>query len=319
MRLVVLVLSLLVAAAAHAQSWPSRTVRLVVPLPPGSGSDLLARAFSQRLHDLWRQPVVVDNRPGGNFIIGTDAVAKADPDGHTLLFAIDTSFTVNPHLYRKLPYDPFKDFAPVVHLTQFPVILVANPSLPAADVAELIALAKKQPGHIAYSSIGAGSQMHLLSAMLANKAGIDLLHVPYKGIAAMTTAVLAGEVQLTWVGVFTARPHVRGGRLKALGASGALRSEYMPEVPTLAELGYPDVQMPVWYGLLAPAGTPSAIVERIHGDVTRIMAEPEFREKEMISKGYEPTGYGPKEFAELMKRESEARAEMVRISGARLE
>jgi len=316
---VLLVALLLAGSSAHAQSWPASPVRLVVPLPPGSGSDLLARGLGQRLQSIWGQPVVVDNRPGGNMIIGTDAVAKAAPDGHTLLFGIDTSFTVNPHLYAKLPYDAVRSFQPVTHLTSFGVMLVANPSLPANNVAELVALAKKQPGKISYSSIGAGSQMHLLSAMLENKAGIELLHVPYKGIPQMSLAVLTGEVQLTWVGVFTTLPQVQAGKLKALGYSASTRSKLMPDVPTVAEQGYPDVEMSVWYGLLAPAGTPRALVDRIHADVVKVMNEPEFREKEMLAKGYEPSGLGPEEFAALMSKESRQRAVMVKLSGAKVE
>jgi len=197
--------------------------------------------------------------------------------------------------------------------------LVATPSLPANNVAELIALAKAQPGKISYGSIGSGSQMHLLSAMLGNKAGIELLHVPYKGIPQMMTAVLTGEIQLTWVGVFSARPLVQAGRLKALGFGGTKRAPMMPEVPTLAELGYPQVEASVWYGLLAPAATPRPLIERIHADVLKLLQDPEFRDKEMLSKGYEPSGLGPDEFAALIVRETAARGVMVKISGARAE
>ena len=313
----ILIVLLAFAAAAHAQIWPARPVRLVVPLPPGSGSDLLARGLAQRLSPMWGQPVVVENRPGGNMIIGTDAVAKAPPDGYMLLFGVDTSFTVNPHLYAKLPYDAVNDFQPVTHLTSFGVVLIAHPSVPANNVRELVELAKKQPGRISYSSIGSGTQMHLLSAMLENKAGIELLHVPYKGIPQMSLAVLTGEVQLTWVGVFTARPQVQAGKLKALGYSATKRNPLMPDVPTLAEQGYPDVEMSVWYGIFAPAGTPRAIVERIHIDVTKVMADGEFREKEMTAKGYEPSGLGPEEFAALVAKESRQRALMVKLSGAK--
>ncbi len=316
MRLFLLAL-LFVINSVDAQTWPQRPVRLVVPLPPGSGSDLLARGLAQRLTALWGQPVVVDNRPGGNMIIATDAVAKSAPDGYTLLFGVDTSFTVNPHLYAKLPYDAVKDFQPVTHLTSFGVVLVANPSVPANNLAELVALAKKQPGKVSYASIGSGTQMHLLSAMLENKAGVQLLHVPYKGIPQMSLAVLTGEVNMTWVGVFTARPQVQSGKLKALAYSGPSRSNLMPDVPTAIEQGYPDVEMSVWYGILAPAGTPRAIVERVHADVVRVMADPEFREKEMLGKGYEPSGLGPEQFAALMAKESQQRAVMVKISGAK--
>lgn len=317
----------LIAAAAltapvHAQAqsaWPSKTVRMVVGLPPGSGSDLLARALSQRLTMQWGQSVVVENRPGANTILATESVARATPDGHTLLFAIDGGFTVNPHLYAKLPYDPIKDFAPVTMITTFGTVLVATPSLPANTVAELVALAKAQPGKINFGSIGAGSQMHLLSAMLGNKAGIELLHVPYKGIPQMMTAVLTGEVQLAWVGVFSSRKLVQAGRLKALGFGGTKRAPMMPEVPTLAELGYPEVEASVWYGLLAPAGTPRPLIERIHADVLRIIQDPEFRDREMLARGYEPSGLGPEEFAALILRETASRAVMVKISGAHVD
>ena len=314
--------ALIAPAYAQAQTvaaWPSKTVRLLVGLPPGSGSDLLARALSQRLSMQWGQSVVVENRPGANTIVATESVARAAPDGHTLLFAIDIGFTVNPHLYAKLPYDPIRDFAPITLITSFATLLVATSSLPASNVAELIALAKTQPGKISYGSIGAGSQMHLLSAMLGNKAGIELLHVPYKGIPQMMTAVLAGEVQLTWVGVNSSRTLVQAGRLKALGFGGTKRAALTPEVPTLAELGYPEVEMSVWYGLLAPAGTPRPLLERIHADVLKIMQDPEFRDREMLSRGYEPSGLGPDEFAALIVRESAARAVMVKVSGARAE
>ena len=316
MRLFLLAL-LFVINGVGAQTWPQRPVRLVVPLPPGSGSDLLARGLAQRLTALWGQPVVVDNRPGGNMIIATDAVAKSAADGYTLLFGVDTSFTVNPHLYAKLPYDAVKDFQPVTHLTSFGVMLVANPSLPANNLAELVALAKKQPGKVSYASIGSGTQMHLLSAMLENKAGVQLLHVPYKGIPQMSLAVLTGEVNMTWVGVFTARPQVQSGKLKALAYSGPSRSSLMPDVPTAIEQGYPDVEMSVWYGVLAPAGTRRAIVERVHADVVKVMADPEFRDKEMLAKGYEPSGLGPEQFAALMAKESQQRAVMVKLSGAK--
>jgi tripartite-type tricarboxylate transporter receptor subunit TctC len=303
--------------AAPAASFPTKTVRLVVGLPPGSGSDLLARSMAQRLTMAWGQSVVVDNRPGANTIVGTEMVARAAPDGHTLLFGIDIGFTVNPHLYAKLPYDPVKDFAPITLVTTFAVALVASPSLPANNVRELIALAKSQPGKIAYASIGSGSQMHLLSEMLNNKAGIQLMHVPYKGIPQVMTSVLSGETQLTWVGVFSTKPLVTAGRLKALAYSGSKRTPMMPDLPTFAELGYPDVEMSVWYGLLAPAATPRAIVDRIHADVLKLLADPEFREKEMLAKAYEPSGLGPDEFAALIKRELAARAAMVKVSGAK--
>jgi tripartite-type tricarboxylate transporter receptor subunit TctC len=299
--------------------WPARPVRLLIGIAPAGGSDLLARALAQRLSTQWRQPVVVENRVGANTIIATDAVAKSAPDGHTLLFALDHAFTVTPHLYSKVPYDALKDFAPVTQLTEFGTVLVANASLPAGNAGELIALARKEPGKITYGSIGSGSQMHLITEMLNNKAGISLSHIPYKGIPQVVSAVLTGEVNLTWVGVFSARPHIKSGKLKPLAYSISRRSSFMPEVPTFAELGYPDVEKGVWYGVMAPARTPRPLVERIHADIRRLLEEPEFREKELLSKGYDPTGLGPEEFAALIRRQHAAGANLVKVSGAQVE
>ena len=307
------------AQAPAGSDWPARPVHLIIGIAPGSGSDLLARGLAQRLTPVWHQPVVVDSRPGANTIIATEAVAKAAPDGYTLLFALDHAFTTTPHLYARVPYDPIKDFAPITLLTEFGTVLVASPSLGVQNLAQLIALAKSQPGKISYGSIGSGSQMHLITEMLNNQAGIKLLHVPYKGMPQLTTAVITGEIGVTWLGLFSARPHIASGKLKALAYSDSKRSSFMPELPTVAELGYPEVVKSVWYGLLAPARTPRALLERIHGDVSRLLADPEFREKEMYSKGYEPSGLGPDEFAALIKRQYAAGAMLVKVSGARVE
>ena len=306
-------------ALAQTPAWPAKPVRLIIGIAPGGGSDLLARAMAQRLTVQWGQSVVVENRAGANSIIATEAVAKSAPDGHTLLFATDSAFTISPHLYSKIPYDALRDFAAVTQLTEFGTVLVANAALPVSTAGELIALAKKDPGRITYGSIGAGSQMHLISEMLNNKAGISLSHIPYKGVPQMVTAVLTGEVNLIWVGVFSSRPHIKSGKLKALGYSIAKRTAFMPEVPTFVELGYPDVDKGVWYGVLAPARTPRPLVERIHADIRRLLDEPEFREKELLSKGYEPTGLGPDEFAALIRRQFAAGAIMVKVSGAQVE
>ena len=315
----VLIASAAFSAGAQVPAWPERPVRLVIGIGPAAGSDLLARAMAQRLTSLWGQPVVVENRVGANGIIATEAVAKSAPDGYTLLFSTDSAFTVTPHLHAKLPYDALRDFAAVTLITEFGTVLVANASLPVNSVAELIELAKKEPGKLTYSSIGAGSQMHLISEMLNNKAGITLSHIPYKGIPQMVSAVLTGEVNLTWVGVFSARPQIKSGKIKALAYSIGRRTSFMPEVPTFAELGYPDVDKGVWYGVLAPARTPRPLVERIHAGIKKLLDEPEFREKELLSKGYEPSGLGPDEFAALMRRQFAAGAIMVKVSGAQVE
>jgi len=307
------------ASTGPAQAWPTRPVRLVLGLPPGSGSDLLARALAQRLTGRWGQPVVVENRAGANTIIATEAVARAAPDGHTLLFGIGYSFTLIPHLYAKIPYDPIEDFAPITMLAEFGTVLVVNPALPANTLSELIALARSQPGKLIYGSIGSGSSPHLMLEMISNKAGIKLLHVPYKGQSQLMLAALTNEVNLTWAGVFSVRPHVTTGKLKALAYSGGKRSSAMPELPTVVEAGYPDARTEVWYALFAPARTPRMLIERIHGDVSKLLAEPEFREKEIFSKGYEPSGLGPVEITALIRRDLVAGGVLVKISGARAE
>lgn len=310
--------ALLLATGAIAQSWPAKPVRLVVPMPPGSGSDLVARAMGQRLTAQWGQPVVVDNRPGGNTLIGGEAVARAAPDGHTLLFGIDLGFTVAPHL-QKMPYDPLKDFAPVTLLASFASVMVAHPSLPAGNIRELIALARAQPGKFAYGTLGSGSGSHLLTEMLNHRADVRLLHIPYKGAPQLTAAILAGEVPLAWSGVFSMLPHIKSGKLRGIAYGGVKRSPLIPEVPTFVELGMPDVEYSVWYGLLAPAGTPRPVVERIHADVSRLIADPTFRDKELLARAYEPGGLGPDDFAALIRREFESRALMVKLSGAKSE
>jgi tripartite-type tricarboxylate transporter receptor subunit TctC len=309
----------LTATPAFAQDWPMKPVRLVIGITAGGGSDLLARALAQRLSQRWGQPVVVENRVGANTIIATENVAKSAPDGHSLLFALDHAFTVTPHLYAKLPYDPLKDFAPVTLLTEFGTVLVAHPSVPVQNAEQLLALAKTQPGKITYGSIGSGSQMHLISEMLNNKAGISLVHVPYKGIPQMMTAVLTGEINLTWVGVFSARPQIASGKLKPLAYSLPKRSTFLPDVPTFAEFGYPDVQKGVWYGIVAPARTPRPLVDRIHAAIRSLLDDPEFRQKELLAKGYEPSSLGPEEFAAFIRREHGLGEAMVKISGAKAE
>jgi len=301
---------------ASAQAWPERAVRLVVPSPGGSGIDAVARMLAQRLAIQWGKPVIVDNRPGANSIIGAEAVARSAPDGHTLLFASDSTFTLNPHLYAKLPYDPIADFTPVVQIVTFNQLLVAHPSLGANTLGELIALAKANPGAITYASWGSGSQGHLLSELVKNKASIDLLHIPYKGFAPAVNAVVIGEAMLTWAGVFSTQALVRAGRLKALGVAGPKRTGFLPEVPTFAEMGMPDVDYTAWFGVFAPAATPAELIARISRDFARLLSDPEVREKELLPKAYEPSGVGPDEFAAVIRRELAQRATMVKISGA---
>jgi tripartite-type tricarboxylate transporter receptor subunit TctC len=307
------------AAAAHAQSWPSKPVRLVVAYPPGGGIDVIGRQLAEKLTGMWSQPVVVENKPGANTIVATDAVAKSPADGTTVLLTTDATFSINPHLYARLPFDTQRDFVPVTMLVLLQQLLVANPALPANTLKELIALAKAKPGTINYASYGSGSQPHLSGEMLKYKADIDLVHVPYKGISLAVPAVMAGEVQLTFAGIATSMPQLKAGRIKALAIGGPKRSPLLPEVPTFAELGYPEVETHAWFGLFLPAGSPREAVNRIYEDTRKILEEPEFRQKQLIDKGYDVVGSSPEDFAAYIKKDSESRARAVRISGAKAE
>ncbi|MSQ62622.1 MAG: tripartite tricarboxylate transporter substrate binding protein [Betaproteobacteria bacterium] len=308
-----------VCASASAQGWPTKGVRIVVPYPPGGGIDILARQLAEKFAPQWDQPVVVENRPGGSTIPGTDAVAKAAPDGHTLLLSTDASFSINPHLFAKLPYDAQRDFIPVTMLILLQQLLVAHPALPANHLQELIALAKSKPGSLNYASYGSGSQPHLSGEMLKNRAGIDIVHVPYKGISLAVPAVMAGEVQLTFSGIASSIGPLKAGRLKAIAIGGPKRSALLPEVPTFTELGFPEVETHAWFGLFLPAGSPREAVARIYQDAKRVLEEPEFRQKQLIDRGYDVVGSSPEGFEAFLKTDSASRARAVKISGARAE
>jgi len=315
MRFFFSILLCLFCFAAHA--WPTKPVRIVVAYPPGGGIDVLARQLGEKLAPAWGQPVVVENKPGANTIVATDAVAKSVPDGHTILMTSDATFSINPHLYARLPYDAQRDFAPVTMLVLLHQLLVAHPALPAGNLSELISLAKAKPGSLNYASYGSGSQPHLAGEMLKNKAGIDLVHVPYKGISLAVPAVIAGEVQLTFAGIATSMPQLKAGRIKAIAIGGAQRSALLPQVPTFAELGYPEVETHAWFGLFVPAASPKEAVARIHRDTRKILEESDFRQKQLVDRGYEVVGSRPEDFVIYLKKDSESRARAVRISGAK--
>ena len=319
MRILLAAALLTFATAAAAQPWPARPVRIVVAYPPGGGIDVMARQIAEKLTGAWGQPVLVENRPGANTIVATDAVAKSPADGLTVLMTTDATFSINPHLYPKLPYDAQRDFIPVTMLVLLQQLLVAHPSLPASTLPELIALAKQKPGSINYASYGSGSQPHLSGEMLKYKAGIDLVHVPYKGISLAVPAVMAAEVQLTFAGIATSMPQLKAGRIKALAIGGAKRSPLVPEVPTFTELGYPEVETHAWFGFFVPAGSPREAVSRIYSDTRKILDDPEFRQKQLVDKGYEVVGSAPEEFAAYIRKDSESRARAVKISGAKAE
>lgn len=323
MRPLARIASLLAAAcfctSALAQSWPTKGVRVVVPYPPGGGIDVLARQLAEKLAPQWGHPVVVENRPGGSTIPGTDAVAKAAPDGHTVLLTTDASFSINPHLFAKLPYDAQRDFIPVTMLILLQQLLVANPALPANNLQELIALAKSKPGSLNYASFGSGSQPHLAGEMLKHKAGIDMVHVPYKGISLAVPAVMAGEVQLTFSGIASSIGPLKAGRLKAIAIGGPKRSPLLPDVPTFTELGFPEVETHAWFGLFLTAGSPREAVARVYQDSRRILEETEFHQKQLVARGYDVVGSSPAEFEAYLRTDSASRARAVKISGAKAE
>jgi tripartite-type tricarboxylate transporter receptor subunit TctC len=309
----------LLPGAASAQAWPAKPVRIVVAYPAGGGIDVMARQLAERLGAAWGQPVVVENKPGANTIVAADSVAKSAPDGYAVLMTTDATFSINPHLYASLPFDTQRDFAPVTMLVLLQQLLVASAAAPFHDLKGLIDAAKAKPGSINYASYGSGSQPHLAGEMLKHRAGIDLVHVPYKGISLAVPAVIAGEVQLTFAGIATSSAPLKAGRIKALAIGGAQRSPLFPQVPTFAELGYPEVETHAWFGLFMPAGAPREAIARLYQDTSRLLQDPDFRQKQLIDRGYEVVGSSPEAFAAYIRKDSESRGRAVKISGAKAE
>lgn len=309
------VISVLGAGSVVAQQYPNRMVRIINPFPPGGGGDLLGRLFGERLSKMWGQPVVVESKPGAASIIATDFVAKAAPDGHTLLLTSDASITSNPHLYPKLPYDALRDLAPITQLIGSNMVVAVHPSLPVNSIAELVTLAKAKPRTLNYASYGAGSQPHLFFEGLNAQTGIDIAHVPYKGLAPAITATMAGEVQTTLASAAIAAGQIQSGRLKALAITRADRSPLMPELPTLKDAGFSNLDPRVWFGLFAPGATPPAIVRKIQQDIAQILSDPDFREREMNRRGYTPGGSTPEEFAAFIKEDFEFKGRVIKTLG----
>lgn len=279
MRALVILVSLcVVGAEAFAQGFPARPIRVIVPFPPGGGTDVVARTVAPRMSELIGQPIVVENRAGAGGNIGTEHVARSAPDGYTLLVA-SAATAINTTLTKNLPWDLLRDFAPVVLLVQNQSLLVAHPSVPVASVKDLIAMAQAKPGQVTYASYGNGSSAHLIAELFKLMAGVDLLHVPYKGAAPAVQDLLGGQVQMGVFDVPVLLPHIKSGKLKALAITSATRSAALPDVPTTAELGYPKVNSDNWYGLVAPAGTPADVLARIHGSATAALRSPEVIEQ----------------------------------------
>ncbi len=298
-RLLLVVLLSGAGGGALAQGYPNRAIHLIAPFPAGGGYDFLSRLVGAEMSKTFGQPVVVDNKAGANGNIGTDAAAKSAPDGYTLLMGGNSPLALNVGLYPKLPYDPIKDFEPISRVAIQPNLLAVHPSIPVKSVAELIQYAKANPGKLTYGSNGNGSPQHLAAELLKKMAGVDIVHVPYKGAAPMGAALLAGEVSLAFNIILLPLPHVQSGRLTGLAVASSKRSPLAPNLATMSELGFP-IDIDTWYGLLAPAGTPRDIVARLNAETVRIVNLPELKER-VRSQGIELGGSTPEEFAAFMR------------------
>jgi tripartite-type tricarboxylate transporter receptor subunit TctC len=309
---------LFVPESAPAQTYPVKPVRLVIPYPPGGGSDTIGRPLAQKMSEGLGQQIVVENRGGANGNIGMETVARSAPDGYTLVFALTAQLAINPGLYRKIPYDPVRDFAPVSLLGSGGYLLVVHPSLPVRSLKELIALSRARPGQIAYSSSGNGSGGHLAIELMNSMAGIKMLHVPYKGGGPALMDLIAGQVQVLFATQLASWPHVQSGRVRALAVSTAKRPESVPDLPTIAEAGLPGYDSGVWYGVLAPAGTPRDIIIRLNGEVVRALGQPDYR-KLLVGNTIEPIGSPPEQLGQYIQSELVKWAKVIKSAGVRID
>lgn len=306
------------AAAQSAQPWPNKPIRLVVPYPPGGGNDAFARFFGQKLAERLGQPVVIDNKPGAGTLIGTEVVAKAPNDGYTWLLSSVTTHALAPALYSKIPFDALKDFAPVTTLGVAPTVIVVNKDFPANTLQEFVAMAKKNPGKYTFASGGLGTTPHIAGEIFKQQAGVDLLHVPYKGGGPAIADLIAGRVDIIFDTAASAMPHVRGGKLKALAIATPTRQADYPEVPTTAEAGYPNYRVDSWYSLHVPAGTPPADIKRIWEEVAALMKQPDVQEK--LKAFYAtPGGMPPDEFGKYVNAEYDRYSKLIKAAGIKAE
>lgn len=315
--IVAVTLAAAAGSVAAAATFPARPVRMIVPLAPGGGSDIVARIAAAALGDAWGQSIVVDNRPGAGSVVGTALAAKALPDGHTLLVS-SSSLAISPALYKELPYDLRRDFAPVTLLASQPSALAVHVSVPAASARELIALAKAQPGRLAYGSAGPGSATHLGSELFRIAGGIELLHLPYKSAGLATNALLSGEAQVLLTNMASVLPHLKGGRLRVLGVTSLKRSPLAPDVPTVAESGLPKFEYLTWYGMVVPAGTPRPVVDVIARDTSRALRAPTFLDR-FTQQGLDLLVTSPAEFGRFLDAELQRWDAVVRKAGIKAE
>ena len=308
--------------AAHAQTrggneaaaFPDRPIRIVLPTSAGSGVDITARAIAQKLAEVWGQQVIVDNRPGANGIIGMEAVAKAKPDGYTLLQGFTSALTINPYVYKSLPYDTFRDYTPITQTATNTMVLVANPALPVRSVKDLVALAKSRPGEIVYASAGIGNLTHLAGELLRVEAGIKVLHVPYKGETPAFTDLVGGQTAYMFSAALGVSSHISAGKLRLLATCGEKRAPAFPNAPTMVESGLPKVVVTGWGGWMAPAGTPAEIIQKVQRETARVLALPELRER-LSGLGAEPVGSSAEEFGAFLKAEADKWSRVTREAG----
>jgi tripartite-type tricarboxylate transporter receptor subunit TctC len=316
MKILFFLAALLFASSMHA--FPTKPVRIIVAFPPGGGTDIVARLLAPRLGEAWGQAVIVENRVGASGTVGTEAAARAEPDGHTLFMPTMGNMTANQHLYPKMAVDPLRAFAPITKVVDVHFVFLANPALPASNVRELIETAKKRPGEIAYSSSGPGGAPHLAMELFKRRAGIDLQHVPYKGSGPGMNDLIGGRVMLTMDSLVQSLPHIRAGRLKALAVLGPRRAALLPEVPTIAESGVPGYALTNWFGLVAPAATPKQILTQLNSDVLKVLKNEELQRK-IADLGADVVGNPAEEFGAAMRAESAQWAEVIKAAGIRIE
>ena len=317
-RLLIIIAGILLCAGrTMAQDYPAKPIRFIIPLAPGGGGDILARSIAQKLNEKWGQPVIVDNRPGGGGVIGTEVVAKAPADGYTILM-IATNHTVNPSLIPKLPYDAIADFAPVTQLTASPNILVLHPSLPATSLKELIALARQRPGQLNYSSAGNGTAGHLAAELMKMMAKIDVVHVPYKAAPQALSDLVSGQIQLQFSNLMTALPHVKSGRLRGIAVTTLQRSPAIPELPTMDQAGLRGYRVDQTYGVVAPGRTPAPIVAKLNAEIVNILKSPNIGQR-MSAEGAMLVGNTPQEYLEYLKAELQKWTRVVKEVGIRLD
>jgi tripartite-type tricarboxylate transporter receptor subunit TctC len=318
LKLIFALACLATAIGAQAQAYPNKPIRLVCPFPPGGAVDIASRSVAQALSQQLGQPVTVDNRPGAGGNIGAEIVAKAAPDGYTLLMATSNILAINPALYSKVPFDSLKDFAPISIVVSLNNVLVLNPGVPYKSVQEVIAAAKAQPGKLTYASSGNGTSIHLSGELFKSMAGVNMLHIPYKGSAPAVTDLLAGQVNMMFDNIPSSLPHIKAGKLRALAVTGSKRSHSLPDLPTIAEAAIPGYESYVWFGVVAPAGTPPEIVKRLNAELAKAAVTPEFRDR-LMGQGYDVLSTTPEQMTASIRSEMAKWGKIVKDSGAKVD